>query len=1220
MSSQVSEADPGQSDAVADNPDAYIAGDRRRALASGVTIPDRVTGSGLFVDISGFTPLTEALATELGARRGAEELTAVLDRIFDAVLGELHRYGGSVVYFSGDAVTCWLDGDDGTLAVACGLDMQRAMATVPEVRTPGGQRFQIGMKVAVAAGKARRFVVGDPDVQLIDVLAGSLMDRLAAAEHHAERGDVVVEASTLAAIEDRTELIVVRGEPGSGVGVVGGLRGPIGPLPPPAPYPFLPRSVVRQWLLPPVYERMRAGRGDFLAELRPAVIMFVRFGGIDYDDDPDAPKLLDDFMSRAQWVIDGHGGNLLSLTVGDKGAYFYAVFGAPLAHEDDAARACAAALDVLGMEGETAARDLQIGLSSGRVRSGATGHRYRRMFCCLGDPVNLAARLMSAAPPGAAFATAEVARAAGPRFSFETLPDFKAKGKSQLVPLRQLTGRRRGAAHRAQRPVHPLVGRAAELARLRELADLAVAGRGQVIALEAEAGMGKSRLADEMLKLLGAEGIAVHAGAAASVGSAASYLAWQSIWASLLGVTGEGDAALAIEQALAAADETLLPRLPLLGAVLGLPIEDNELTGGLDPKHRKSALESLLMRYLTVRAGHAPLVLLLEDCHWLDSLSADLLDLVARAAAGLPILIVLTYRPGPYGAPKLRHTTVLPLDGLDAGSSRALLIERLLEQFGPDVKPPDSMLTRLVERSEGNPFFLEELVNYLHDEGIDPSDPKAATVDLPASLATLVLSRIDTLGESSRRTLKVASVVGRQFGVDVLTRAYPDLGGRRQVVGYLRRLGAEDLVVQEDARGDEYAFRHAVIREVAYESMPFSMRSLLHGRIGAWLELTSPDALDLLAHHFWYSNEEKKKREYLRRAGEAAEGRYANDAAIDYYRRLAGLLGDEDRGEVLRKLGSVLELRGDWAASESAYTEALQLADKLGDGAAAAWARVGRSVATRRQGRYGESAADLDAAAVNFQSISDTRGMARVAHVRGVIAYQRGELEEASTQLQLSLGLWKAVGNREAEARVLDSLAVTAVYQENYELAAVLGQQVLDLWLVLGHRWGVGFSYLNLGVHAILRKDYALATSHEEQALAILLEVGDTYGVANARHNLGDIARETGDRASACENYAASLEMFRDLGDRRSLCMVYEAIALLLAGSAPLDALRLVGAADAFRQGIGSPRSAADGARIEEELGDARSRLGLDASSAEQEGRALAFDAAVELALRLCGR
>ena len=134
---------------------------------------------------------------------------------------------------------------------------------------------------------------------------------------------------------------------------------------------------------------------------------------------------------------------------------------------------------------------------------------------------------------------------------------------------------------------------------------------------------------------------------------------------------------------------------------------------------------------------------------------------------------------------------------------------------------------------------------------------------------------------------------------------------------------------------------------------------------------------------------------------------------------------------------------------------------------------------------------------------------------------------------------------------MLDSLAVTAVYQENYGLAAVLGQQVLDLWLALGHRGCRLFLPQPRGP-SDPRKEYALASLHEEQALTILLEVGDTYGVANARHNLGDIARETGDRPSALENYAASLEMFRDLGDRRSLCMVYEALALLLAGDAPL--------------------------------------------------------------------
>ncbi|MGP1675335.1 MAG: hypothetical protein ACTS8Z_08990, partial [Candidatus Limnocylindrales bacterium] len=153
-----------------DEPEAYIARDRRRALAARTDMPDRVHGAALFADISGFTPLTEALAAELGPQRGAEELTAHLGRVFHAVIEELDRHGGDVIYFSGDAITCWLDGDDGVRATAAALAMQAAMAREGRIRTPAGTEVQLALKVAVAVGPARRFVVGDPDIQLIDVL------------------------------------------------------------------------------------------------------------------------------------------------------------------------------------------------------------------------------------------------------------------------------------------------------------------------------------------------------------------------------------------------------------------------------------------------------------------------------------------------------------------------------------------------------------------------------------------------------------------------------------------------------------------------------------------------------------------------------------------------------------------------------------------------------------------------------------------------------------------------------------------------------------------------------------------------------------------------------------------------------------------------------------------------------------------------------------------
>src|SRR3954470_12697737 len=200
--------------AVADPPWAYLPRDRRRALAAGNLLPTRVTGSALFADISGFTPVTEALADELGSQRASEALTGHLNRVFHAVIGELDRYGGDVVYFSGDAITCWLDGDDGARAAAAAFAMQEAIEREGEITTPGGLFFQLGLKVAIAVGEARRFVVGDPDIQLIDVLAGGMIDRLAAAEQFAERGDVVLAPEAVVSLAHQVELAAPVGSAG----------------------------------------------------------------------------------------------------------------------------------------------------------------------------------------------------------------------------------------------------------------------------------------------------------------------------------------------------------------------------------------------------------------------------------------------------------------------------------------------------------------------------------------------------------------------------------------------------------------------------------------------------------------------------------------------------------------------------------------------------------------------------------------------------------------------------------------------------------------------------------------------------------------------------------------------------------------------------------------------------------------------------------------------
>jgi len=263
------EGDRGPADAAATpagtraRTEAHIPGDRRWSLATGVPLPDRVTGSALFADISGFTALTEVLAHELGPQRGAEEITANLNRVFHALIAELGRYGGHVIYFSGDAITCWVDGDDGLRATACGLAMQDVLGRLGELVSPGGQRVRIALKVAIAVGHARRFLVGDPNVQRIDVLAGRLIDDLAGAEGFAHPGEVVLEQSALAALAGRVDIAELRtdAETGRACGVVRGLAASIDEAPIRLPDRELPEDVVRPWLLPAVYERLRTGRG-----------------------------------------------------------------------------------------------------------------------------------------------------------------------------------------------------------------------------------------------------------------------------------------------------------------------------------------------------------------------------------------------------------------------------------------------------------------------------------------------------------------------------------------------------------------------------------------------------------------------------------------------------------------------------------------------------------------------------------------------------------------------------------------------------------------------------------------------------------------------------------------------------------------------------------------------------------------------------------------------
>ncbi len=1224
----------------------YVPMDRRHAMAAGNVLPDRQRGAALFADISGFTQLTEALVRELGAQRGAETLTIYLNLVYDAVIDEVHRFGGSVVAFAGDAITCWFDGaqgaqggHDASLAAAgAALAMQETMHRFGALKTPAGSTVALSIKAAVATGTVRRFAVGDPDIRLLDALAGETLDRLARAEHHAAKGEVIVDELTARLLNGCAELGAERSDDSGGeqYRLLHALTVP----PPEWPWPplaaaVLNRKQLRPWLLKPVYERLRLGRGDFLAELRPTVALFVRFGGIDYDADAGAGAKLDAYLCWVQGVVARYDGTLIDVNFGDKGSYLYVNFGAPTAHEDNAERAAAAALALHKRPAALAfVGDVQIGISQGRMRAGAYGGASHRTYGVLGDEVNMAARLMMAAGAGRTLVSESVQARLAQRFQFEQLPPLRVKGKSELALVYNLVGERTQSDHSLAIYAAglPLIGRDQELTLAAECLELTAQGQGQVLSLSGKAGLGKTRLAAEIMRLGEAGDFAVLRGECPSYGANSSYLVWQPIWSDLFELDTKRpvpELVAVIEGKLAAIDPGLLPRLPLLGPLLQLEIEDNDLTRSLDAKLRKNALESLLVDCLAGFAEGKPLLILLDDCQWIDPLSRDLLHALAQAAANLPVMLLHIQRPAElaalnefslYDLPYARQVVLEPLAAADA---RQFIVAKVQQLLGDGREVADALVQRISARAEGNPFLLEELLVYLHNLGADLHNAAAiAEIALPDSLQRLVLSLLDQLPESQKITVKVASVLGRIFRAGWLWGVYPQLGAPARVHKDLELLCRQELL-QPDLGEDEltYVFRQMITQNVTYETLPLALKATLHEQIALYIEnnYTGDDDryLDLLAYHYDQTENEEKRRYYLRRAGEAAQDIYANEAALDYYRRVLPLLEGSARTPVLMRLGQVLELVGQWDEAAACYAEALTVAQSTENLAGQTQAQIAIGEIQRKRGHFGVAAGWFDQAYSAAQATGDQPGMAKALICGGTLAAQQGDYAAAATLYEQRLAIRRSLGDQPNTANVLNNLAILAQFQGDYGLSRVYHEEALAIRRGLGGQWAIAMSLNNLGTTLLDQGDYATARAYLEEALALQRAMGDKWAVANALNNLANAQRELGSYALARDLYAESVALNAALSDQRALAYLLEDIgALYVLIDRPVQALMLAGAAATIRNAIESPLSPAEQAALDLRLEAAHTSLGAaGAATALRKGGELSLAQAVEIVL-----
>jgi predicted ATPase/class 3 adenylate cyclase len=1214
----------------------YIPLDRRRALARGESLPDYARGAVFFADISGFTPLTELLVQKVGPRQGADALARQLNRVYGALIADVHRQGGSVIGFSGDAITCWFDaaqpdpdapGADlpraALRAITAALAMQQSIARLATIPVAPDLAISLSVKASIAAGRVRRFLVGDPDRQVIDVLAGSLLDRMAAGEQVAQSGEVVLDGETARLVGETIQVQAWRAAADQQFAVLDQAAGrerlelnrneSLQDLHLP-----LDEAEMRSWVLPGLYERMTTGQERYMAELRPAAALFIKFSGLDYDRDTDAGAKLDAYVRWVQSVLARYEGSLIQVTTGDKGSYLYLAFGAPLAHDDDARRAVAAALELRQPPQHLSyITGVQLGVGQGRMRVGAYGSETRRTYGVLGDATNLAARLMSHAQPGQILVSQNVAEAIGAHFHLRDLGEIAFKGKQRAQRVHAVVGQRAQLADpHATLYAHPLVGRDAELARFDALlVDLARRRAGHILQIEGEAGIGKSHLVNvicaQAVKRVGAGQLRVAIGACQSMTRGVAYFAVRQLLRNLLGLPEDrltesaADPLAArnqLESIVAQLNPAWLPRLPLLGDLLGVPVPDNEMTAAFDAQMRQEALITLALEIVQALARQRPLLLVLDDVHWLDEASQAIVLALARTLADQPVLLLLVHRPATLEAKRLfrevaalAHRSHWPLAELPAAGIAALVSQRL----GGEVSPLALALIQAL--SQGNPFYTEELVDAMLDTGrlvveddcwtlsqdsrdalrrgdclvavgddwtLKPDAPLSAVdLGIPDSIHGIVLSRLDRLPEPVKLTLKVASIIGRTFELDVLVRAHPAAPAGADLHAQIELLLTRDFArVETPEPQPRYIFKHTITQEVIYRTLLEDQRHELHCAVGETLEQLLPGEIERLAHHFHSSDLHRpavrtKALTYLGAAGERAQRSYANEIALSYYERALALekrwAWQKARVAVLHILGrreeervalteadaapplDVALLWGDYYESISDYERAVRsveggllLADKRGNetGAAQCLNRLG--MIAWRQGDYdGAERYYRDTLLVVHTRSQLPREEAEARYGLSLVYRQLGRYDAAEEQLARNLALCRQLDDRQAEARALNSMGHLEHLRRNFPAAVARYEESLQIRQTIGDRAGIGTSLLSLAQGVSSLGDHGRAEPLLRKALQIHQALGDRWSSILIRNELGILYMMIGQLDRAEHALSEGLALSREIGD-----------------------------------------------------------------------------------------
>jgi class 3 adenylate cyclase/tetratricopeptide (TPR) repeat protein len=880
------------------------------------------------------------------------------------------------------------------------------------------------------------------------------------------------------------------------------------------------------------------------------------------------PESLRDVMGRyfasMRQVIERHGGTVEKY-IGDA---VMAVFGVPVSHDEDALRAARAAAEMrealdrlnVGLRRERGVSlEARTGINTGSVVVGTGGPGEAIV---VGDAVNVAARLQTAAAPGeivigsATHALVRDAVVVGPASSIEL------KGKAEPVVAYRLLQVEAGAEGHRRRLDAPMVGRARELEALLQAFERAVSGGScQLFTILGAAGVGKSRLVAELLGTVRARARVVR-GRCLPYGEGITYWPIAEIVRQATGIE-DGDAA-----------ETERDRIDAF--VAGLPEAAAIARGlvglvGLEASAAQEELVWAFRRALEHLADRGPLVVLIDDIHWAEPTLLDLVESVADLARDSPILFICPARPEflddrpTWGGGKLNATTIL-LEPLAEGSAL-----ELIDALVPGGALPPAVRTRIADAAEGNPLYVEEFLGSLIDDGALVADHGGWTasrdldsIAVPPTIQALLSARLDRLAPAERAVAERASVVGRVFDQPSVVALSP-AEGRSEVPRSLLGLVRKELIRPDRsglAQGDAFRFRHMLIRDAAYERLPKSERADLHQLFGDWLDLAAGDRRseveEMVGYHleqaFRYRAElapvDGRARALAGRAALrliAAGGRALERsdiaATVNLYGRAATLLdpSDPDRLSILPDLGRTLDANGRFDDAAAIFTEATELAEATGDARASAYARIMRYLTIATDLTPSDYRRIADECSATFERLGDDRGMCLAWRLRGEASWKEGSVAGDEVALARALEHARRAGSHWEETSIVLGMSVDlywgprpvseAIRWCNDILASAPDDRAIEM----------GIAHALAHMHARLG-DFELARSLAARCIEIAVESGQRADAAALTEVAADVETLAGNHVAAERMLADGCDWYLATGKRHGVLEALHAL------------------------------------------------------------------------------